>query len=290
MICTFYKDGEKLNVADLNEITVLIDRSQTELTEVAYNEWTPELIGPPHSHLQKEQVFFILSGQGQIKISGETFDVKKHDLLYVPSGAMHQTICTTSEPIGYFLFNSFANADKEGHTSFADHIDKVKQTRRKQADQQKADVEGAEDTSGKKGKYIGDIYSGKTYEFGSNSTILLIDRSESDRCEATVVSWPAGNKGAMVAHDDKEQTFFVLSGSGKITVGDETKQVKPGYTIFVPRNTPHTTEADADSELVYLCLNTVITKQKHDNFDDMYNDVAPARIERWKTGDDSVGL
>jgi hypothetical protein len=29
MICRFFEDGQKLNVSDLNEITVLVDRSET---------------------------------------------------------------------------------------------------------------------------------------------------------------------------------------------------------------------------------------------------------------------
>ena len=39
MLHRFYKEGEQLDVAGLNLITVLIDRSETEITEVALNEW-----------------------------------------------------------------------------------------------------------------------------------------------------------------------------------------------------------------------------------------------------------
>jgi quercetin dioxygenase-like cupin family protein len=66
MICKYYRDGIKLNVADLNEITVLIDRSETELTEVALNSWWPGLDGPPHRHEQKEQIFYVISGRGTV--------------------------------------------------------------------------------------------------------------------------------------------------------------------------------------------------------------------------------
>jgi len=290
MICRYYKDGQKLDVAGLNEITVLIDRSETELTEVALNTWAVGLDGPPHRHGQKEQIFFIVSGRGTVKIGGETFQGKENSFFYVPAGTVHQTITTSEEPLCYILFNSFSNFEKEGHASFADHIAKVKAIRRKQADTQQPDVGDAEASSSKKGKYIEDIYSSKAkrYEFGSNSTLLLLDRAEADRCEATVVSWPAGNKGAMVAHEDKEQTFFVLSGTGIITVGGENSQVKPGDVVFVPRNTPHTTEAAED--LSYLCLNTVVVQGKYSDFEQMYEQVGPDRIKRWKEGDSSVGL
>jgi mannose-6-phosphate isomerase-like protein (cupin superfamily) len=289
MICTNYKEGQKLDVAGLNEITVLIDRSETELTEVAYNQWRKELNGPPHQHGQKEQIFFVVSGEGTVKVGDESFAVRPGCLVYVPAGVTHQTINLADEPLGYLLFNAFSDSDKEGHASFADHIAKVKATRRQQADSQQAGAGAAEKAaSGKKGKHVSDISAGKRFDFGSNSTVLVIDRAEAERCEATVVSWPAGSKGALVAHDDKEQTFFVLSGSGHVTVGDQTEVVKQGDVVFVPRNTAHTTEAGAE-ELTYLCLNTVVAESKYDSFEAMYEQVGPGRIKRWQEGDTTVG-
>jgi len=47
MICRNYHTGQKLDVAGLNEITVLIDRSETQLTEVGWNSWRKGLEGPP---------------------------------------------------------------------------------------------------------------------------------------------------------------------------------------------------------------------------------------------------
>ena len=54
MIHRYYKEGQKLDVAGLNEITVLLDRSETELTEIGWNCWRPNLDGPPHKHNDKD--------------------------------------------------------------------------------------------------------------------------------------------------------------------------------------------------------------------------------------------
>jgi len=132
------------------------------------------------------------------------------------------------------------------------------------------------------------LNKGKLYEFGSNTTRLLLDRTETEGFETVLVSWPNGNKGAMVAHKEKEQTFFVLSGSGILTVNEEHATVKPGDIIFVPRNAPHTTEAK-DQDLSYLCLNSYIIETKDASFEDMYHRIAPGRMERWKKGDISIG-
>src|SRR4030042_2126259 len=287
MIHRYYMEGQKLDVAGLNEITVLVDRSETELTEIGWNCWRPSLDGPPHIHNDKDQIFYITDGEGIVKLGSDSHDVTKGNLVYVPAGIIHQTITTGNHPLCYILFNVFNNPGKEGHATFAEHIEKVKKIRKKQAETGFADLND-EMLSGKiqPAKFIRNVYDGRKYDFGSNSTILLFERSETNRCELTLVSWPPGNKGAMVAHKDKEQTFYILVGSGKVTIGSETEVVKPGDVVFVPRNVPHTSEAFS-SDLVYLCMNALVNPAD-ESFENMYRRVAPGRIERWKKGDDAI--
>lgn len=270
MFCSHYTEGEKLDVGGLNEITVLIDRSQTELTEVAYNEWRKGLTGPPHRHGRKEQVFYLLTGEGIIKISDEQFNVRAGSLLYVPAGADHQTIVTSEESIGYLLFNAFADTDKEGHASFAEHIARVEQTRRQQAESQNAEVSaaGIEGSALEtKGKCIKDIFSGRKFRSANSETLLLLDRADTHRCEITVVSLPAGGRERF-SFADMEQSLFILSGRGAVTVGSETGNVKEGYVAFAARDTQLTIEA-GDSGLVCLCLGTVVKRQMYKNFEQM---------------------
>ncbi len=290
MICRYFKEGQKLDVAGLNEITVLIDRTESELTEIALNEWRSGLVGPPHSHTEKDQIFYITSGEGKILLGDDEHDVRPGSVVYVPAGLVHRSTTTSRERLGYILYNIFLTTGKEGHATFKDHIDQVKKIRKMQAEKGISDVYGSEKTNriAHEPKIIHDITSGKTYDFGSNTTILLLDRTETSKCEFVVVNWPPHTKGAMVAHGEKEQTFFILSGSGKVTVGDETSDVKEGHIVFVPRNTPHTTES-GDETLTYLCLNSIITSTKDESFEAMYNRIAPQRIDRWKSGSTDVG-
>jgi mannose-6-phosphate isomerase-like protein (cupin superfamily) len=276
MILKRYDQGEVLDVARLNEITVLIDRSCTARAELGLNTWAPGQDGPPHQHEAKEQIFFVIGGSGTVRVGDETFSVQPRDIVYVPAGVVHQTIAAGPGPLQYLLFNAFLNEDKEGHATFAEHIAAVKHIRRAQA-------------TARRGKHIRDIFGVKMYEFGSNTTHLLLDRAETERCEVTVVSWPAGNRGAMVSHSEKEQTFFVLEGSGEVTVDGETRPVTVGDVVFVPWKAPHTTEAGADGPLIYLCLNSIVTEEREATFQAMYDRVAAGRIARWKSGDTSVG-
>jgi len=290
MINRHFKNGQKLDVAGLNQMIVLLDRAETDLTEVALNEWRAGLTGPPHKHDEKEQIFYITSGAGEVVVGDKKFEVKAGHLIHIPVGVIHQTIVRGSEPLCYMLFNIFITQEKEGHASFAEHIEKVKNIRKKQAESGQALVEGAEQSPAarKPGKFIADIYAGTIFDFGSNDTILLLDRTETAKSECVVVQWPPASRGAMVAHQEKEQVFFVLSGNGRVIIGEETGEVVPGSLVFVPRNAPHTTQTDIE-KLTYLCINALVNEPKDKSFEAMYHRIAPARIERWKTGEDSVG-
>jgi mannose-6-phosphate isomerase-like protein (cupin superfamily) len=47
------------------------------------------LCTPGHVHTECEEVIFILSGQGEIKIGGETFPMKIGDAILLPTGVPH---------------------------------------------------------------------------------------------------------------------------------------------------------------------------------------------------------
>lgn len=290
MINRHFKHGQKLDVAGLNQMIVLLDRGETEMTEVALNEWRTGLNGPPHKHDEKEQIFYITSGTGQVVVANKKFEVKSGDLIHIPVGVVHQTIARGNEALCYMLFNIFITQEKEGHASFAEHIEKVKNIRKKQAESGQACVEGAEQSPAvlMPGKFIDDIYNGTIFDFGSNDTILLLDRTETAKSECVVVQWPPASRGAMVAHQEKEQVFFILSGKGRMRIGEETEDVLPGNLLYVPRNLAHTTETE-EEKLTYLCINALVRQPKDASFKAMYHRIAPGRIERWKMADGSIG-
>lgn len=219
--------GQKLDVAGLNEIVVLVDRSETELTEVAMNSWCPGLDGPPHAHQHKEQNFFVTAGRGQVKIGNDTFPAAPGDFFYIPAATQHQSINQTQDRLEYFLFNAFLDEGKEGHSSFADHIEKVKETRRNQAVAQRAQVAGAEAmVTGRKGRRVAI----------GNASGPILARNETQRCEAVLHVLSHG-ASVPVMDATKEQVIFVVSGSGTCKSRADGKQVelKPRDVVFLKR-------------------------------------------------------
>jgi mannose-6-phosphate isomerase-like protein (cupin superfamily) len=49
-----------------------------------------------------------------------------------------------------------------------------------------------------------------------------------------------------------EQVYFMLEGTGAMTVGDETEQVTAGDCILVPSETPHGLRNTGDAVLRYF--------------------------------------
>ncbi len=134
MILRRFDEGELLDVAGLNTIRVVLDRSETARTEIGMETWRAGLVGPPHKHEEKEQVFLITSGRGWVRVADEQREVQKGDLIYIPAGIEHQTTASPDEDLQYLLYNTFLDDHKEGHATFKEHIEQVKSTRRSQAE------------------------------------------------------------------------------------------------------------------------------------------------------------
>ncbi len=241
--------GEKLDVAGLNEITVLVDRSETALTEVGMNEWRIGLEGPPHAHDQKEQIFFIISGIGSIVIGSVKFQVEPGHLLYVPIGVLHQSLVGSEEPLVYLLYNAFTDSRKEGHSSFADHIEKVKMDRKAQAEGTFFNEEknGSPDLPLRKGIWVPDIHAATT----------IVDRDETNRCEALLYTQKANSNSESFNFKNKEQTLYVISGKGSISMEEETRNLNQGDLLFIPAGQNYNFGA-GDNGLKCLCLNTYL--------------------------------
>jgi mannose-6-phosphate isomerase-like protein (cupin superfamily) len=259
MICRSLKEGQYLNVANLNEITVLIDRSETELTEVALNSWRPGLDGPPHLHEQKEQIFYIVAGHGIVKIGDDVFTAKPGDFFFVPANAVHQTINKGTEPFEYLLYNAFLYADKEGHATYAEHVESVKETRRRQARTQNAGPNMAQEGQSPiiRGLMINNISSGKKIIADPCTKALILERNKTKRCEALYVSCPSKSKSKEETDTKNEYTLFVLSGTGFISIGTERRLLSRGDVVFVPRKMSLSVQA-ANKDLTFLSISTMI--------------------------------
>lgn len=59
-------------------------------------------------------------------------------------------------------------------------------------------------------------------------------------------------KCAPHAHEESEEIYWILKGSGFVTVGSEKYEVKPDVALFVPKKTLHQIGCVGDEPLVFV--------------------------------------
>ena len=80
---------------------------------------------------------------------------------------------------------------------------------------------------------------------GANSTL-----SNQSLAEATLTP---GQKTERHFHPRSEEIYYVLSGSGAMNIGEQTRAVKTGDAIAIAAGAPHCIENDGEVELRFLC-------------------------------------
>ncbi len=96
----------------------------------------------------------------------------------------------------------------------------------------------------------------KRYEFPTHINDLVVDRADAETSEVFVVVIRHGKAPPLHQHDDTEQVFYVLRGTGVLSIGAKRKKfpVKPGDVVRIPPHTLHSIECNSKKSLVYLAI------------------------------------
>jgi mannose-6-phosphate isomerase-like protein (cupin superfamily) len=84
----------------------------------------------------------------------------------------------------------------------------------------------------------------------------LIDRTTSsiEQCSLAEEVLPAGAAVARHHHKLTEEIYYILHGAGRMTVGDEAREVKTGDAVFIPREHMHTLENTGAEPMTILLV------------------------------------
>jgi len=63
-------------------------------------------------------------------------------------------------------------------------------------------------------------------------------------------------KGMPHLHQGYDEVYYVLSGTGTITLGEETHRLRPGTVAVIPAGVLHSLEATAGEELEFVIFGT----------------------------------
>ena len=72
----------------------------------------------------------------------------------------------------------------------------------------------------------------------------LVDRTTADieRCSLAEEVLPVGAAVGRHHHLETEEVYYILRGTGRMTVGDCVREVRAGDAVFIPRGQAHSLE------------------------------------------------
>ena len=84
----------------------------------------------------------------------------------------------------------------------------------------------------------------------------LIDRTTSaiERCSLAEEVLPAGAAVGRHHHLETEEIYYILHGTGRMTVGSDVREVGAGDAIFIPRGNAHTLENTGSMPMTILLV------------------------------------
>jgi mannose-6-phosphate isomerase-like protein (cupin superfamily) len=84
----------------------------------------------------------------------------------------------------------------------------------------------------------------------------LIDRTTSDieRCSLAEEVLPVGAAVGRHHHLETEEVYYILKGTGRMSVGCDVREVSPGDAIFIPRGHAHTLKNTGSEPMTILLV------------------------------------
>jgi len=103
---------------------LVVDRSQTTVSEVFIVVLEYGEAPPPHKHDDTEQVFYILEGEGTLTIGEEqqTFQVKPGNVVLIPPSTMHYIVAQNGKSMRYLAVDCFLAERHVDEPTWDDHV------------------------------------------------------------------------------------------------------------------------------------------------------------------------
>ena len=261
-------EGEGTLMQTQVERMVKADAALTEgRLSVAVVTSEPGFAGPPaHRHLRNDEAFYILEGEFAFSVDDEVVSAGPGAFLFVPVGAVHAFV-NRGRSRGRML-EIFSPADFEGYFEELASLRSAGDLTRERisALQERYGMEVVGPATGTEGLAMPGTHSmawfgladrkpavlqvgeGRVISTRAERTVKADSRMTEGRFSLHVVSCEAGYQGPPLhIHQRTDEAFFVLEGSLRFRVGEETVSVGPGGFVFVPAGTAHSFANDSDA-------------------------------------------
>lgn len=90
--------------------------------------------------------------------------------------------------------------------------------------------------------------------------VELINRTTAGATKVSLAKLMIDPRGKSRRHYHKkmEEIYYILSGSGRITIGDESFDIEPGCAIFLPTGMIHEILNTGEQELIFVCADAPV--------------------------------
>jgi len=102
---------------------LVMDRAEAQTSEVFVVVLEPDEAPPLHKHDDTEQVFYILEGEGILKIGAEQKEiaVRPTDVVRIPPATLHTIQCTSQKPLRYLAIDCFVAGRPKDEPTWDSH-------------------------------------------------------------------------------------------------------------------------------------------------------------------------
>ena len=176
----------------------------------------------PHKHDLAEQTYYLESGNAQVRVGEDAYDLVPGSIVYIPPRVEHEFKNNSDESCVNILISVIV-----------DEVDITTSSKLRGFCVQPGDV-----------KHVPGIATKKD---GTPNTTNLMDESLLHRRKENgtvrlgmIRQWyGVGGRHFPHRHSDNEQAYYLAKGNARVRVGDETFDMTRGTVVYLPSNIEH---------------------------------------------------
>lgn len=233
---------------DVDNIEVVVSSADSEgRISVIESDWLPEFQVEPHYHKRHAETFYIISGNVEWTIGGETHVMGPGDAVHIPPNTVHSV-----KVVGGKKMHSLMIAEPGGYEEDSVYASSFTPEQRKDPKIiAKLDKEidynpvardpGHVPPQRKTGEYFS--FTGKRTPYPGGDVEkgeIVVSANDSQGSLSLVESyWLPSFSAPLHYHKTHSETFYILSGHVEWTIGGETHVMGPGDAVHIRPNTVH---------------------------------------------------
>jgi quercetin dioxygenase-like cupin family protein len=258
--------GKRLSFEEgsVDKVEVVVSGADSEgRISLIESDWLPEFTVAPHFHRRHSETFYIVSGNVEWTIGGETHIMGPGDSVHIPPNTIHSVKVVSgkkmhslmvSEPGGYeedTWYEASYSPEQQRDPKIAARLRRQSDfnllSEEKNPPQQLKNAKGLFSFAGKRTPYIApDIEKGE----------VLVSANDSQGSMSLIESyWLPDFSVPPHHHQAHSETFYIFSGHAEWTIGGETHVMGPGDAVHIRPNTVHSVKVVGGEKLHTLWFN-----------------------------------